>query len=80
MGSNFELIAAGGLMAYGIDYLYSFSRAAYYVDKILKGVKPGELAIEQPMKFELTVNKGTAKLLGITIPEKILLRADRIVE
>jgi putative ABC transport system substrate-binding protein len=80
MGSNFELIAAGGLMAYGVDFRYSFGRAAYYVDRILKGAKAGELPIEQPSRFELALNKGTAKLLGITIPEHLLLRADRIIE
>jgi len=74
-----EYVDAGGLMAYTPDFAVMWRRAADYVDKILRGAQPAELPIEQPTKFELFVNLKTAKTLGITIPESILLRADEVI-
>jgi putative ABC transport system substrate-binding protein len=75
-----EVVEIGGLLSYGGSLDYQFRRAAMYVDKILKGAKPADLAVEQSAKIELVVNLRTAKALGLIIPQKLLLRADRIIE
>ena len=75
-----DYVQAGGFMSYGPNYPDQFRRTADYVDKILRGTKPGDIPVEQPTKFELVINLTTAKALGLTIPESFLLRADEVIE
>ncbi len=77
--SESRFVDTGGLMSFGTNMGHLYSRSAWYVDKILKGAKPGDLPIEQPTKFELVVNLKTAKALGLKVPESILLRADEVI-
>lgn len=78
--SNTEFVADGGLIAYAPNYADQFRRVAIYVDRILKGAKPGDLPIEQARNFEMVINVKTAKAIGLTIPKSILARADRVIE
>lgn len=78
--NSLPFVEDGALFSYGADSAEAFRRVAHFVDRILKGAKPSDLPIEQPTKFEMALNLKTAKVLGITIPQSILVRANRVIE
>jgi len=75
-----QFVDVGGLISYGADNAENYRRVAYYVDRILKGAKPADLPVEQPTKFELVINLKTAKQIGVTIPQSMLYRADKVIK
>jgi putative ABC transport system substrate-binding protein len=78
--SNRTAVDAGGLVSYGADQADSYRQVAWYIDKILKGAKPADLPVQQPMKFELVINLKSAKQIGVTIPQSLLYRADKVIK
>jgi putative ABC transport system substrate-binding protein len=80
MWERSEYVEAGGFMSYATSDADSYRRAAVYVDKILKGAKPADLPVEQPMKFEFAINLKTAKQIGVTIPPTVLYQADKVIK
>ena len=80
MRERIEYVETGGLVSYSANEGERFRRAAYYVDRILKGSKPSALPVEQPTKFELVINLKTAKQIGVTIPQSLLYRADKVIK
>jgi putative ABC transport system substrate-binding protein len=75
-----EFVEAGGLMAYAVNYPDLYLRFARFIDRIFKGAKPAELPVEQPTRFELVISLRTAKVLGLTVPPSLLLRADEVIQ
>ena len=75
-----DIVVGGGLISYGPDWLDQYRRGAEYVDRILRGEKPADLPVQAPTKYELVVNLKTAKTLGLTVPDSLLVRADEVVE
>jgi len=80
MYANAEIVESGGLMSYAPNAVDNYRRVAVFIDRILRGAKPGDIPVEQPTKFELTVNLGTAKALGLVLSPALMLRVDRTVE
>ena len=80
ISGHWEFVEAGGLISYGQNNAEHYRRAAMFVDKIFKGVKPSDLPVEQPTKFEFVINRKTAKALGLTIPQSMLVSADKVIE
>jgi putative tryptophan/tyrosine transport system substrate-binding protein len=80
MHGSRDFVDAGGLVSYGPELHVHYKRLAAYVDEVLEGVRPADLPVEQPTRFELVINMKTAKALGLTIPPSLLLRADRVIE
>ena len=75
-----DYVEAGGLMSYGADQVDGYRRVAYFVDRVLKGTKPADLPVEQPMRFELIVNLKTAKQIGVTVDPNLLARANKLIK